>query len=63
MGEIVNMNRARKTRAKALDKAQAAANRVAHGRAKSEKTATLLDRQRDASRLDGKKLDPPKPAD
>ena len=32
MGEIVNLNRARKSRAKTGQKAEAVANRIAHGR-------------------------------
>jgi len=59
MGEIVNLNRARKMRAKADDKAQASANRVAHGRTKAEKSLTVLERQRAAKLLDGQKLDTP----
>lgn len=57
MAEIVNLNRARKDRAKAEDKARAAANRVAHGRLKSEKEVTAKAREREERRLDGQKLD------
>ncbi|MEC7796499.1 MAG: DUF4169 family protein, partial [Pseudomonadota bacterium] len=32
MAEIINLNRARKARAKSEDKIRAAANRVVHGR-------------------------------
>jgi hypothetical protein len=59
MGEIVNLNRARKTRAKADDKAQAAANRVVHGRTKAEKSLTAAERRRATKLLDGQKLDTP----
>ena len=59
MGEIVNLNRARKTRAKVDQKANAAANRVAHGRTKAEKSGTALERLRAAKLLDGQKLDTP----
>jgi len=58
MGEIINLNWARKARAKAEDKALAAANRAAHGRCKAEKTLSALDRQRDEKNLEGKKLEP-----
>lgn len=58
MGEIINLNRARKARAKAEDKALAAANRAAYGRSKAEKTLFALDRQRAEKQLDGKKLEP-----
>ena len=57
MAEIVNLNRARKHRAKAEDKARAEANRLAHGRAKTEKLATKAERERAARLLDGHKLD------
>ena len=43
MGEIVNLNRARKSRAKAGQKTEAVANRIAHGRTKVEKQAANLD--------------------
>lgn len=46
MAEIVNLNRARKDRAKAEDKARAAVNRVAHGRTRAEKEIARLERQR-----------------
>ena len=56
MAEIVNLNRARKTRDKAADRARAAANRVAHGLPKSERQALEKERQRAAKHLDGQKL-------
>ena len=46
MAEIVNLNRARKDRVKAEDKARAAVNRVAHGRTRAEKEIARLERQR-----------------
>ena len=55
MGEVVNLNRARKTRARAEAEAQAAANRVKHGRTGAEKAN---DRRAEAQRqalLDGAK--------
>lgn len=58
MGEIINLNRARKMRAKAQDKVLAAANRVAHGRSKAEKTLSALERERAENQLDGQKLEP-----
>ena len=58
MGEIINLNRARKTHAKAEAKALAAANRLAHGRSKAEKTLSALERQRAQKQLDGQKLEP-----
>jgi hypothetical protein len=55
MGKLVNLNHARKARAKQQEEAEAAANRVKHGRTKAEK---LADRQKEARRaalLDGAK--------
>lgn len=55
MGDIVNLNRARKGRAKAAAKATAAANRATHGRTKAERTRTSTERERAARLLDGAK--------
>ena len=55
MGEIVNLNRARKARDKAADKAVAVANRAAHGRIKSQREAADKERDREARLLDGAK--------
>lgn len=57
MGEIVNLNRARKDRVKAEDRSRASANRVAYGRAKAEKQAAAKENERAARLLDGQKLD------
>ncbi|WP_395943685.1 DUF4169 family protein [Brevundimonas sp.] len=57
MAEIINLNRARKGRAKAEDKARAAANRAAHGRTRAQKQSAETDRARAARLLDGQKLD------
>jgi hypothetical protein len=46
MTEPINLNRARKARAQAADKAQAAENRVRFGRTKTEKTASKLEAER-----------------
>lgn len=56
MGEIVNLNKARKARGKAETRRQAEANRVTFGRTKAEREATRKERGRDAARLDGHKL-------
>ena len=55
MGDVVNLNRARKARAKAEDKASAAANRAAHGRTRAERQAADKERERAARLLDGSK--------
>ena len=57
MGEVVNLNRVRKDRAKAEAKATAAANRAVHGRTKGEKTKTAKERARAEKLLDGSKLE------
>ncbi len=55
---VVSLNKARKARAKAADKAQAAENRVAFGRTKAEKTQAKADTALAARRLDDKRLEP-----
>ncbi len=55
MAEIVNLNRAKKARAKAEQAAQAAANRVKHGRCKAEKAAERAAEERRRRLLDGAK--------
>jgi hypothetical protein len=55
MGEIINLNRARKARDKAGARATAAANRAAHGRTKGEKTTADAERARIQRLLDQSK--------
>ncbi len=55
MGEIVNLNRARKERAKSEARATAKANRAAHGRTKAERQAADTARERADRALDGAK--------
>ena len=55
MGEIVNLNRARKARDKAADKAVASANGAAHGQTKAQRQLTQAERDRAARLLDGAK--------
>ena len=57
MGEIVNLNRARKARDKAVAKATASANRVVHGRTGAERKQAETERERAARLLDGSKLE------
>ena len=57
MGEIVNLNKARKARDKAEAKRAADANRLTFGRTKAERQTTQKERERDVARLDGHKLD------
>jgi len=56
MGEVVNLNRFRKARAKAEQTQQAEENRIRHGRGKAEKRETSSERDRNDRDLDGKKL-------
>lgn len=55
MGEIVNLNRARKARDRAAAKTDAANNRAAHGRTKLEKTHAEAEKARLDALLDGAK--------
>ncbi|THD81148.1 MAG: DUF4169 family protein [Phenylobacterium sp.] len=52
MAEPINLNRARKARAAADAKRQAADNRVRFGRSKAEKQASKLDAEKAARALD-----------
>jgi hypothetical protein len=53
VAEIVNLNRARKVRAKAAKAAEADANRAKFGRTKVQKSAEILHAERRAALLDG----------
>jgi hypothetical protein len=55
MAEIVNLNKARKAQAKAGQDAQAAANRVKHGRTKAQKEDDARAQARRRALLDGAK--------
>ena len=57
MGEIINLNRVRKDRAKAATRASAATNRVVHGRSKAERVQADAERARADRQLDGSKLE------
>lgn len=46
MVEPINLNKARKARLRAADKAQAAENRVSFGRSKDEKQTSKLEAER-----------------
>jgi len=59
MGEVVNLNKARKARGKAEAKRAADANRLTFGRTKAERLTTQKERDREAARLDGHRLDEP----
>jgi hypothetical protein len=57
MAEIINLNRARKARARAEATALAATNRRKHGRGGAEKTAAAQATARRAALLDGARLE------
>lgn len=58
MTDPVNLNRFRKARAKADDKARAAENRAYFGRTKAEKALAEARREKAARALDAKKREP-----
>jgi len=55
MTEIVNLKRVRKAKERAEAEAKADANRVAHGRTKSEKKLTKAQQEAAQRKLDGHK--------
>jgi hypothetical protein len=57
MGEIVNLNKARKNHNRAVKARKAAENRVRHGRTRAEKVKDRDEAQRRARELDGGKLE------
>lgn len=56
MGEVVNLNKARKARAKSGAKATAVENRAAHGRSRADRSLVETERARVDRLLDGSKL-------
>lgn len=59
MAEIINLNRARKARGKAADKARAEANRAAFGRSKKEIERKRIEYDRLDRSLDGARRERP----
>ena len=59
MGEIVNLNRVKKARAKADQATQAAANRAKHGRTGAEKANDRREEARRQALLDGARRERP----
>ena len=57
MGEVVNLRRARKAKARAAKEAAATVNRVAFGRSRAQKKADHADADRLHQELDGATLD------
>lgn len=57
MGEVINLRRARKAKARVEAATTAAANRAAFGRTKAERAADAAEKARQNKTLDGAKLD------
>ena len=57
MGDIVNLNRARKVKARIEDQAKAVANRAAHGRTQAQKALEKARAAKAARELDDHKRD------
>ncbi len=57
MADILNLNKARKAKAKQEDKTQAAANRALHGMSKAEREAQRKEAERSRREIDGHKRD------
>lgn len=64
-GDIVNLNKVRKAKAKREAQAAARAHRVKFGRGKGEKTANIIELKRAEKALEAHKRegDPPNPAE
>jgi hypothetical protein len=58
MSEPINLNKARKAKTRALEAAEAAANRVKFGRTKAEKAADKRAAERAVRKLDETKREP-----
>ncbi len=57
MGDLINLNKARKAKARNVAHATSEANRVKFGRTKAEKDQDKLEKARAAKLLDGAKLE------
>lgn len=60
-GEIINLNRFRKTRQRAAEEAKAEENRIRFGRTKAEKQKQAFERKVVTLHLDGHELEDDKP--
>lgn len=58
MGNVVNLNKFRKRKAKAQREKQAEVNRRLHGRTKAERERDELQKRQLEKGLDGKRLEP-----
>jgi hypothetical protein len=59
MGEVINLNKVRKERARGEAKAKASINRAGHGRTQAEKALARVKADRDKRALDQAKRDKP----
>jgi len=59
MGDVVNLNRFRKQKAKQDREKQAETNRRLHGRTKAERLRELKQKQLLEGKVDGARLEPP----
>ena len=59
MGDVINLNRFRKAKEKAVREAQATANRARYGRTKEQRAREKDEATRTAKDLDSKKIDDP----
>lgn len=57
MGEVINLRLARKAAARRTKEADAAANRLTHGRTRAERELAKAEKERAARLLDGARLD------
>jgi hypothetical protein len=57
MAELINLNKARKAKARTAGKTEAAENRVRFGQTKGQKLVSRLDAERARRELEGKKRD------
>lgn len=57
MGDVVNLRRARKGKARTASETEAAAKRITHGRTKAEKQMTKANKEAAQRKLDGHKRD------
>lgn len=61
MAEIINLNKARKAKARVAADKQAAENRVRFGRSKAQKQQDAAEAEALRRKLDSLRLDPPEP--
>jgi hypothetical protein len=61
VAEIINLNKARKAKARVTAEKQAAENRVRFGRSKAQKQQDAAESEAMRRKLDSLRLDPPEP--